>query len=506
MVTPLQQTRTSGVAVTIYSNGYDPVFSRQEKLDLDGRTESSQRPSIVGLTTSKSMGAAAGSWTITIKAPARMGSTESDFLEKVLDDDWIDIFITYNGKKVHVLRGLIDSIRWNRSANGQGATARVYTITGQDHGSILEKTEAWYNDFTAENTYSAITQKLLASDGQKGKDDPFIHWDRVKSVRRATFGFLETLTGLGHPDWQLPKSMPGRSASGAFSDTLQFSAAVSDDPKRYMVSTNFINPSGSSLWEFAQHVSDKTFTELFTDIGFLGEVIPPLDQGTPQDERGASTAEMVLFYREKPFPTTVDSSAWDSLAHLTVTPQAIKSIDVGRSGSERVTAILAVPTSLPESYQKVLTSPLWDKVAIANHGMRRLSVETPYSSASLKLNDLKLEMRAKLRDWHCLNAYFLSGSITFGALYPQLRIGMKLVVDHGDPNKMETYYVEQVDHSWSISGGITTARVTRGWIGTPASLRTAIRKVAGRFETLEKIHDSVGQPSPGVPKFSVPIF
>jgi hypothetical protein len=109
-----------------------------------------------------------------------------------------------------------------------------------------------------------------------------------------------------------------------------------------------------------------------------------------------------------------------------------------------------------------------------------MSVESRYYTDQDPLF-LARALRTRVRDWHCLNAYFLSGSAAFGVLVPELRIGQRLrLVD--TPDAQQTYYVEQVSHSWTPErGGRTSASLTRGWVGTDASYLDTLGKVAGRY-------------------------
>ena len=84
-----------------------------------------------------------------------------------------------------------------------------------------------------------------------------------------------------------------------------------------------------------------------------------------------------------------------------------------------------------------------------------------------------------------LNPYLLNGSIQLGALFPQIRVGTRLRIQHAETSQEENYYVEHVGHSWSASsGGRTTLGVSRGWIGGDAAYLNVLRQVAGRYTTV----------------------
>lgn len=488
-VSGFQGSRTSGVDVHIYTQGGDPILKNQPAhLNFSGReNQSDARPSVVSVDTSKNMGAAAGTFTVVVKAPDAMGNAIPDLASQIVDDDWIDIIVNINGRKTHVLRGQIDNIRWQRQTGENGARSRSYTITGKDFGGILEKTYAWFNDFTQENY---LGEKTRAIWGPQQTDAPFVIVDPVVAVRQAIFGFLETLTGLGHPDWRLPPSMPGVPSSvfRSFPDVAKYVATVDPDPARFAYSNNFVNPSGASIFQFAQQMSDPMFTELFCDLGDAQAEGAPLDPNMEMQADAVQNAPtMSVFYRDKPFPSVLTglSGPWFRLPTTDVSPYAITSSDLGRGGAERINAIMVAPLINNEFIKKVLTSPLWDRESIVTHGMRQMSIESQYRAQEEKNYGITREQRIRVANWHALNAYFLSGTIGLGALFPAIRIGSRLRIREGHQQKQqETYYVEQVSHSWRAGGGKTTLGVTRGWVGTDQSLLTAVAVASDRFVSL----------------------
>lgn len=480
-----QGSRTTGVEVTLYSLGGDPVLKNAEgSLTFSGRSnQPDNAPSVVSISTNKSMGSAAGTFTVQLKAPSVMGLSQTDLSDRIVDDDWIDIVVNVNGKKTHVLRGQVSTIRWERSSQG-GTPSRVYTITGKDFGGIFEKTFAWFNDFTLENQEGNATQAIW---GANHTDAPFIIIDPAVAVRQALFGFLETLTGSGHPDWEMPPSMLAKAV--AFVDAADFVANVSTEPERFAVNQSFINPSGAPLWNYAQQMSDPMFTELFCDLGDAlgnGKQLDPAFDEIPVS--GTQRTTMSVFYRDKPFVNLADgmSSPWFSLPMSVVPPQFVTRADLGRSGDERYTAFMVSPLVGNETFKKVMTIPAWDEDGISAHGMRQLSIESQYRATDERNTGLTKAQRTKVMNWHALNPYLLSGTIQLGALFPGIRIGTRLRISGGDEKTQETYYVEQVSHSWSMqSGGSTTVSVTRGWVGSDNDYLTRLKTAADRFKVLD---------------------
>jgi hypothetical protein len=84
-----------------------------------------------------------------------------------------------------------------------------------------------------------------------------------------------------------------------------------------------------------------------------------------------------------------------------------------------------------------------------------------------------------------MNPYLLSGTIALGHGRPDIRVGTRIRIpgEGGDTLLDETYYVEGVNHSWSLGPGIrTTLQVTRGFIGDDNMLLRAITDAGANYK------------------------
>ena len=129
-----QGSELSSADFTIYPQKGDPilvpsmVLAQIKMANARGYDPLSVQPSLVSVTTSKSMGSPSGTWSVTIKPP--QNPKIQNPLAQIVDDDWIDIVFKRHGRQWHVMRGLIDDIRETKSVNGSGATVRSYAING----------------------------------------------------------------------------------------------------------------------------------------------------------------------------------------------------------------------------------------------------------------------------------------------------------------------------------------------------------------------------------------
>ena len=442
------------------------VCDTQAENDLEG-------PKIQSWKTKKKMGPAAGTFSIDLKAAFDLG-------DLIVDDDWIDITFNRHGRPFHTMRGLVRDFQVTEEVASGGVTSLKYTISGDEWPIIFQRTPVWFNRFSAENAGSGLTIKLFDALNVAGPPD--------ETVSTLLFGFLETLAGLGRANWDMPPGTPGRREDiiDAFAyNTKDFGG----DPARIAISTQFMNPNGTDIWNLAKEWSDPMFCELWCDLGdknsnlgFGGDTIEAGKSITPDD------TIMTIFFRDRPFPTTQkgSDSRWFTLPMLEIPPTHISRKDVGRSGLERFNAYFVSPQVIQSLAGRFdLQSPLWDKDDIRRHGLRKFEVQSRYLTDNNNLFAMSQEQRLLIRDWHCLNPYLLNGTISLGRLYPDLRLGMRLRITGEDEETQETYYVEEVNHTWMLTqGGRTTAGVTRGYKGPDRDYLQRLQEQVARYELI----------------------
>jgi hypothetical protein len=492
-----QGSENSGAEVTIYTQDGDPIVAHGGRaIEFLGRRTEDENPILVQVTTSKALGEPSGTFTVVAK-PGRNTKDSQDLFDKILDDDWVDIIFTRHGRQWHVMRGLIDDVRESTVIAGDGATSVAYIITGRDFGKIWELTPIWFSPQIAENINGHVTAKVFTTradlEGSGVISKKLILGSPEAAVRGYLFGFLEELGGLGRANWKLPPIMSEVTGTSFVQSTYYMNDDFLNIPERVGIDPSFITAEGT-LWDLAKQWSDPLFTELYVDL-------MAIHQGTPQyivpgEETPLGTMGMTVIFRDKPFPMVGGSinlpigkdSAWFQLPLFTIPREAIVSKNVGRSGMERFNAFFVnAPLRMEEvgSANFDLIAPLWDKDDILRHGLRRFDAQSNYKAKDTNIRNMTNEQRAIIRDWYAINPYLLSGTIDLAIGLPDIRIGVRARIPGISGSEQDdTYYVEQVSHSWALKPGIRTSLgVTRGWRGSDDALLDTLSQLAGAYTT-----------------------
>lgn len=501
-----QQSEHTWPVVTLYPHSDDPIVllpKTKSSIPFDGRKESDKHPSIFSISYSKNLNTPSGSFVIQCKP------SKSDFniFESLIDDDWIDIVVYRNNEPYHLVRGLIDEIRRVKAVTGQGATSTVFSIVGRDFGKIFESTPIWFSPYYNELITQSVAKQVF--DGTA----PFLG-DPSQAVIRILKGFLEAmeydsvLRSQG-VDWKPPKSMPGLKGSN-FLSNINFgtddllnpdsSKFFQNKPKRHEFNLALLNPEGT-LWALAQMCSDPNFTELYTDL---------LPNGDPFRYKGSPTSvdvlnnkcdcDMTVIMRDKPFPfikgSAVNSfkNTWNDIPIHVIYPEELVNIDVGRSGYERYNAFFASTRIAQESvkqYHLNLLGPLVDNKSLIRHGMRRYDVQSdvipdydnPIIDGGSDDSVIAGYQRSLLRDWYCMNPYFLAGTLSLGHGRPEIKNGTRILIPGKLDTPDESYYVESMNYSWIFGQGAKSSfGVTRGWQGDDASYKNALKTISLKYE------------------------
>lgn len=489
--------------VTVYQHGDDPLILSATPYGgntYEGRKSTDPSHCVYSVTTYKSIGAASGTFQVLMKPSL----TSISLFKELVDDDWIDI-VFYKGEHgYHVIRGLVDEVRRVRTVTAKGATVTYYLISGRDFGRVWEGTAIWFAPYGNEIISQSLSSQIM---------DAFPKLQLSPGAAPLVYlrDFMETLTKVKGVNWTPPKSMPGISAETFtgnvnFQDipwgTAQTSKYYQNSPPRINFNVNALNPNGSA-WDLAREYSDPAFTEMYVDVlPKEGMLSPRLSLGDPMLPKETS---MTVVLRDKPFPVLPGSAPayfplWSSLPVHLLARQEIISDDVGKSGYERYNSFYVTPRVHQEGLSKnglQLIAPLIDQDGIRRSGMRRMDVSAPTTPdisdelfSTLPDQDvLTLYQKKMLRDWYCMNPYFLSGTIITGHGRPDIKIGNRLYIKGrfaANPKEAEpdeSYYLESVGHQWTAGPGMrSTLGVTRGWLGTDAEYMTALALVANRFQ------------------------
>lgn len=479
--------------VAVYQHSNDPLYLSATPFSstkYDGRKQTDASHCVYSVTTQKSVGAASGSFQVLLK-PSLF--SESLF-KQVMDDDWIDIVLYKGEKGYHIIRGLIDEVRRVRGVSGNGATTTYYSIGGRDFGKIWESTAIWFAPWASDLVSQSYSSQIHNGFPQLQRSPGLAPYVYLRN-------FMEEMALAGGVNWTPPLGMPGLNAN-TFTGNINFqdislmgSIYFQNKPKRHCFNLNGLNPDGMA-WDLAKECSDPAFTELYVDVlpaeGMLsprialGEAMPPL------------TTKMSVVLRDKPFPVLPDSAPpgyiplWSQLPMHLLTRQEITSDDVGKSGYERYNSFYVTPRLRQEALGgngAQLLAPLINRESVNRSGMRRLDVTSatepdvsdPIYAGMDDPDVLAMYQRQFLRDWYCLNPYFLSGTITCGHGRPDIKIGNRLLikgrlaVNPAEAEPDESYYVESVSHNWTAGSGMRTALgVTRGWLGSEVEYMAAL--------------------------------
>jgi hypothetical protein len=487
-----QGSETSSAEVTIYHRGTDPVVLLSAGMsEFTGQRLGDQRPCLLSVQTQKSLSAGSGTWSLAAKPTKGW----EDLLDKVVDDDWVDITFTRHGRRWHVMRGMVDEIRRDLAVGGSGATTEVISITGRDFTKVWELTPIWFNRFTSENVAGTFAYKLMTG------PNTIMELAIDEAVDLILKGFLQEFGDRGRANWTIPEEMPnttGPTLVTNFDLRTDVAPGQKRQPHRIAASANFLLPDGN-CWALAREWSDPMFCELWADL-LPAQAIDQVNEAelTPQSSR------MVVTLRDRPFPRldAGKDSPWFSLPLYTIPRQQLRDLSTGRSGLERYNAFFVSPLILQGtagSGSIDLNAPLWDKNDIEAHGLRRFDLTTSYVSMDPAVAE---QLRERVRDWYCLNPYLLNGTFTTGVGRPDIRVGGRLRIpgQYGEEDQ-ETYYIESIQHNWAFGQGIrTTGGITRGWRGTDDSLLRALGKKAFDYAPGAEAQPGVDYPvSAGVP-------
>jgi hypothetical protein len=487
-----QGSETSWAEVLVYSQGGDPILAAsQGAMEMAGRYRTDPTHTLLSVNTQKQL-EGTGTWQAVLKPSRASGDS---LLDRIVDDDWVDIIFHRHGKEWHTMRGLVKDVRRTRAVAGSGATSWAYLINGQDFQRVFEITPIWFNRFTnkAENVVGEVGVKVFSN-------IPNLGGDPMATIQGLLLGWFKELQGFGRANWVIPNTVPN--TQGTFYDDIIAGWSLtgfSGVPDRVAIDPNLMNPQGN-LWQLAKEWADPAFLELFCDLGKGGA------QLGADEELSINDSTISVFFRDRPFvlsPGLVDDrgapppaslglgqqSAWFRLPLHVIPRQQIVQDDIGRSGDERLNAFFLSPQvgqELVKQGPPDMLPPLWDAGDIAIHGLRRYDVYSRYKAQAGTLLTLSALQRAMCRDWYAINPYLLNGSINLAVGRPDIHIGTRILIPGGSLSEEspldETYYVEQVGHSWTFGPGMKTQLgVTRGWRGDDASLVQAVTDLANRY-------------------------
>ena len=452
--------------LTIYPHDNNPAFPSRSTsaryLDWEPtRTEGT----VVSLSWSKRLGKPAAQWSAVVKLGPK--ATINPLAGDILDGDWVDLEINRNGVLFGLGRGIVDSVRLKKSSSG-GATSRTLTITGRDHGALFEFPISWNNIFV-----KTISELGLG-----------LHYRRIPGAPTGTPGemferlILATFakgSSANQSEWTFPPDLKTTSGKRTFVEDLQINVE-GELRGRFAGETQLWTGSGQTLQQTLTGWCNPLLNEWFYDF---------------DDAVGRMQATI----RERPYVNLFDNleSPYFGLAQHVIPDWMVTEDDLGRGGAERfnIFQIMADMHYYKGQEQAAITATRYSKEEIERYGIRPYAQSTKYITFN-KGGGWEKERaiwQALVADWFSVNPYLLSGTMTIGAMLPEVKIGSRITIDTGDPKTSLTAYVEGVDHSfkWAPSAGggpdtTTSLTLTRGFIGTDADHLKLVKDVSGKYQ------------------------
>lgn len=500
----------SSAAVYVYPHNQDAIAlkPRGSTQQLAGSRTPGGQVQLVSVETAKAMGGI-GTWSATLKVPR---GQERDWEESVTDGDWVDVILGCNGRRYHVVRGIVVGNDPVGGVGGSGAETRSYKLFGFDHQAVFD-TLVYFSTYSEENVFGGAALRASVLTGQL-----FGLGGVRETVSGILYGFLQELSGYGRALWTLPGQMPAAGGSPFAAACARLFDSRSDTPQRIASGASLMAFENRTIWQLAQEWSEGQFNELWCDLARAvprdaavnADVSSELSGFEQYDAYALSdsdalepdTTQMAVFMRRRPFPTGedpegIEQGPWSRLPTATILPTELLESPLHIGGEERVNVVEVAPLTLHELavQSTTLFNPLVDAEDVARRGVRPMSMQSRYH-ANLAVGvsdaDLALSQRQMLVDWHCLNPRFLSGQQPLRTLRPGIRVGSVACVTTNptrlrgrDASDDATFYVEQVSHRWKAPGfGSTTLGVTRGFRGGDDALYSALNKARANFRPL----------------------
>jgi len=468
---------------------------------------------IIAVSTEKTLGNAAGSFSITVKSPPSprgRGQTQHNArswkrLWRDPEQVWVWIRFIVDGETIDGMFGQIDTVNESTSRGGGGERSETFTISGRDFGKVFETTEMFTNFYAAE----ALTQGVMSQAALIRTALENITGTPAHFVRFLVETWLGN-NGIGEAQWLLPRSLGGDVfASALHLGTIQrmdsFTNGLLHNPNIMSVDSQ----QGSKLWDTMQELSNGLLNEMWVDLapptvppipylGYTAASVLSASYGIISTERPSSGTDAApltglvpsLYLRERPFPTRSSRSLqtnrakWDQLRRRRLRPEDVQQRSLARGGaSQRYNYWQLDAVGLgSQDYGNVNllqrgiegvaagrpgNNPIFNGQSMARHGVRRYFQSTRF--LPIRETDAEVETWTrvaarwlqKLHDWYSIAQLELSGSLTTTRIMPEIRIGER--IDEERSEGTISYYCEGVSNEWEYpNAGRSTLTLTRG--------------------------------------------
>lgn len=457
---------------------------------------------IIGVQTSKNLGAASGTFSLTVKKSEGMGPRSAMRLWKDPEAVWVLIQFLVNGETTDTMLGMIDVVNEDVSRSGNGERSETYQIVGRCFGKIYETIETYVSLYGAKGIRAAGTYAASGIDELKiGTPSRIIRFLNEAWVKNE---------GVTDKQWVIPGSLAALYGGSSFGDFLRVFTDIMETKRHGFADATILtapDQQGARLWDSMQQFSNGVMNELFTDLAPAKNVT---------DRTGLVPA---LYLRERPFPVYpgvtaeeeangknpygrsvgADRSAWEALPTARLNPGMVAKRALAKGGASNRYNYWMLSTqvtgsggfSLPEVITKGIDGvdygyprslPIINTTSLQRYGLRRweqTSLFLPFfldtsAAGNDEQNDVIKSILPQegwiqlaalwtkiIHDWYCIAPWQMTGTLTLTRLAPGIRIGHRIIEERAEGDV--EYYVEGVSHSWSYPGaGVTTLTVTRG--------------------------------------------
>ena len=465
---------------------------------------------VVGVSTSKSFGGAAGSFSVTIKKPPALGTSWAQIFDEP-EGSWVRLNYLINGQPLPVLWGIVDSISENVTRGDTGQRTETYTVTGRDFGKAFEDTKTIVNLFAAADL--DIFKGLLSA---YNINPPIGSPDLV--VKQIIDLWLGN-AGLGNQQYQLPGSLADVAGAKSLFDAINFETIQTMDAGHgETLDMTVLSPDqqgGQALWDTLQQYSNGLINEMWVD---LAPATPHSQRSIGRNTAFADDTWLPAFYlRERRFRTQDDTSLWDNTLLHVLERGDVRNRQLAKGGaSNRYNYWVLHGGVLGDQYRaqplthslgvepfKPGAIPIINLQSMQTHGIRPYVATTnflPFFKGGEEKRDfitLAANWLKRLHDWYGVAPFQLSGTMTLSRMHPEIRIGQRVREQRADGTV--TYYVEGVDHHWSYPGaGSTTLTLTHGQYDNEVStpLMVLYKQYEGQRVTSAASSAAVQSPDP----------
>ena len=454
---------------------------------------------IVGVTTTKGLGGASGTFQITMKKPTDQNQSWAQ-LFPAPEGVWVRITYIIDGERRPLLWGMIDSIVENVQRQGSGARTETYTITGRDIGKVFEDTKTIVNLF-AVSSIEMFAAMLQAYNTQPALGPPDVV---IRDILKRWLGN----NGLASRQYRLPQSLAKIAGVENFYDALNLDTIQKMDRGHgETLDMSILNPDqqgGAALWDILQQYCNGLINEMWLDLAY---------------DQNKKAWRPAFYLRERIFRTegVGGLTLWDNAPIFDLKLGMVRGWQLAKGGAANrynywllhggvlgdQYSTQALTHSIGKEPYKPGAIPIINLDSMQRHGIRPYVVTTNFLPLYKREKDENGELKEigqnfitlaanwlkRAHDWYGVAPGQLSGTITTTRLLPGLRVGERVREERHNGSRV-VYYIESVTHNWSYPGaGTSTITVTHGQIDGENLLDALYAQYEERSTTSKALSD-----------------